>query len=62
MIVTDNYIDKKGSIACGGPIARRAARSARVTRDSGSEPGIGRVREATEHLHHSRTDIGIEIL
>ena len=62
MIVSDNYLAKKGSVGRAGRIARRAARHASVTREAGSEPGIRRVREATEHLHHSRSNVRIEIL
>ena len=62
MIVSDNYHDKKRSIACAARIDRRAARGAGATRDSGSEPGIRGLREAPEHLDHACTDIRIEVL
>ena len=62
MIVSDNYTWKKRSVASGRRIARRAARRASATRDAGSEPGISRLRQPTEHLHHARTNVRIEIL
>jgi hypothetical protein len=54
-------VRQKRSAARRGRIARRAARSASFARE-----GVGtwhqRVREATEHLHHARSNVRIEIL
>jgi len=59
--VTTNSI-KRGLSARGGRIARCAARRAGITRDAGSEPGICRVDEATEHLDDACANVRLELL
>jgi hypothetical protein len=62
MFVTDNYQAKNSSAASAGPIVRRATGCASIARDAGSEPGICGRGETTEHLHHARSNVGIEIV